>query len=83
VTSSHEVLNATLHQHYAPKIIVRPTDLSVSACDTYRQLQSEPHSVFLDSGDMDLNIVIRTFIIANGMAYVQVGGGIVGDSDPV
>ncbi len=50
MTSSHEVLNATLHQHYACEIVVRPTDSSVLACDAYRQLQSEPHSVFLDSG---------------------------------
>lgn len=34
------------------------------------------------SGNMDLNIVIRTFVIKDGMAYVQVGAGIVADSDP-
>ncbi|MDI6890365.1 MAG: anthranilate synthase component I family protein [Thermodesulfovibrionales bacterium] len=34
------------------------------------------------SGNMDLNIVIRTFVIKGGMAYVQVGAGIVADSDP-
>jgi len=33
-------------------------------------------------GDMDLNIVIRTFVIKDGIAYVQVGAGIVADSDP-
>ncbi len=33
-------------------------------------------------GDMQLSIVIRTFIISNGIAYYQVGGGIVADSDP-
>jgi para-aminobenzoate synthetase component 1 len=31
---------------------------------------------------MDLNIVIRTIIIKNNIAYFQVGGGIVADSDP-
>jgi len=34
------------------------------------------------AGDMDLNIVIRTFVIKNGRAFVQVGAGIVADSDP-
>jgi len=31
---------------------------------------------------MDLNIIIRTFVIKNGVAYAQVGGGVVADSDP-
>jgi para-aminobenzoate synthetase component 1 len=34
------------------------------------------------SGNMDLNIVIRTFVIKGGTAYVQVGAGIVADSEP-
>jgi anthranilate/para-aminobenzoate synthase component I len=34
------------------------------------------------SGNMDLNIVIRTFVIKGEMAYVQVGAGIVADSEP-
>jgi para-aminobenzoate synthetase component 1 len=33
-------------------------------------------------GNMDLNIVIRTFIIKDGKAYFQVGGAVVYDSDP-
>ncbi len=33
-------------------------------------------------GDMDLNIIIRTFVIKDGHAYIQVGGGIVADSEP-
>ena len=34
------------------------------------------------SGEMDLNIVIRTFVISKRRVYIQVGGGIVADSDP-
>ncbi len=34
------------------------------------------------TGDMDLNIVIRTFVIQDATAYFHVGAGIVADSDP-
>ncbi len=34
------------------------------------------------SGDMDLNILIRTLAVHNGSAHFQAGGGIVADSDP-
>jgi len=34
------------------------------------------------NGDIDLNIAIRTFVINKGKAYIQVGAGIVADSDP-
>jgi aminodeoxychorismate synthase component I len=34
------------------------------------------------SGTMDLNIVIRTFILCNGQAFFNTGGAIVADSDP-
>ncbi len=34
------------------------------------------------NGDMDLNIIIRTFVIQDGVAHVQVGAGIVADSHP-
>ena len=34
------------------------------------------------SGDMDVNIVIRTLVVRDGTAYFQVGGAIVADSDP-
>ncbi|MGN7308808.1 chorismate-binding protein, partial [Bacillus subtilis] len=33
-------------------------------------------------GNMELNIVIRTLSIKDGMGYVQAGAGIVIDSDP-
>jgi aminodeoxychorismate synthase component I len=35
-----------------------------------------------NTGDMDLNIIIRTFVIKDGIAHIQVGAGIVADSDP-
>jgi len=34
------------------------------------------------SGDLDLNIVIRTLVLTGGDGYLQVGAGIVADSDP-
>lgn len=34
------------------------------------------------SGAVDLNIVIRTFVVKGGRAYFHAGGGIVADSDP-
>lgn len=34
------------------------------------------------SGAVDLSMVIRTLVIKDGVAYLQVGGGIVADSDP-
>ncbi|MCM3786520.1 anthranilate synthase component I family protein [Neobacillus mesonae] len=33
-------------------------------------------------GDMELNIVIRTLTVADGIGYIQAGAGIVIDSDP-
>jgi anthranilate/para-aminobenzoate synthase component I len=34
------------------------------------------------NGDVDLNIIIRTLLIKEGLAHVQAGAGIVADSDP-
>jgi anthranilate/para-aminobenzoate synthase component I len=34
------------------------------------------------SGDLDLNILIRTLVLTKGRGYLQVGAGIVADSDP-
>jgi len=35
-----------------------------------------------NTGDLDLNIIIRTFVVKDGKAHVQVGAGIVADSVP-
>ena len=34
------------------------------------------------NGDLDLNIIIRTLVLAGESGYLQVGAGIVADSDP-
>jgi anthranilate/para-aminobenzoate synthase component I len=34
------------------------------------------------NGNMDINIIIRTFVIKDGKAFVQAGAGVVADSDP-
>ena len=34
------------------------------------------------SGDLDFNIVIRTLTVRKAQGYLQVGAGIVADSDP-
>ncbi len=61
----------------------------VRAMEIIDELEPTKRSVYTGSigylsfdGEMDLNIVIRTFIIKDGKAYFQVGGGIVYDSDP-
>jgi anthranilate synthase component 1 len=35
------------------------------------------------AGNMDTCIALRTMVVKDGMAYVQAGGGVVADSDPV
>lgn len=35
-----------------------------------------------DSGEMELNIVIRTMLVKGGMAHIQAGAGVVIDSNP-
>ena len=39
--------------------------------------------LFRSNGNMELNIIIRTMLVKDGMAHVQAGAGIVIDSIPV
>jgi para-aminobenzoate synthetase component I len=61
----------------------------VRAMEIIDELEPTRRSVYTGSigylgfnEDMDINIVIRTFLIKEGKAYFQVGGGIIYDSDP-
>jgi para-aminobenzoate synthetase component I len=60
----------------------------VRAMEIIDELEPTRRSVYTGSigymgfnKDMDINIVIRTFLIKEGKAYFQVGGGIIYDSD--
>ena len=60
----------------------------VRAMEIIDELEPTKRSVYTGSigyigfnGDLDINIVIRTFLIKEGKAYFQVGGGIIYDSD--
>jgi len=61
----------------------------VRAMEVIDELEPTRRSVYTGSmgylsfnEDMDINIVIRTFVAKKGKAYFQVGGGIIYDSDP-
>ena len=61
----------------------------VRAMEIIDELEPTKRSIYTGSigylsfnEDMDINIVIRTFLIKEGKAYFQVGGGIIYDSDP-
>jgi len=60
----------------------------VRAMEIIDELEPNKRSAYTGSlgylsfnGDLDINIVIRTFLIKEGRAYFQVGGGIIYDSD--
>jgi para-aminobenzoate synthetase component 1 len=61
----------------------------IRAMEIIDELEPTRRSVYTGSigylgfnGDLDLNIAIRTFIVKEGRAYFQVGGGVVYDSNP-
>lgn len=64
----------------APKI--RSMEIIDELEPTQRGIYTGSIGYFGCTGDMDLSIVIRTFVLHNGRAYFQVGGGVVADSSP-
>jgi para-aminobenzoate synthetase component 1 len=61
----------------------------IRAMEIIDELEPTGRSIYTGSigylsfnGNMDLNIVIRTFIIKGKHAYFQVGGAVVYDSEP-
>ncbi|MBC7189178.1 anthranilate synthase component I family protein, partial [Candidatus Aerophobetes bacterium] len=64
----------------APKI--RAMEIIDELEPTKRSIYTGALGYFGFNRTMDLNIVIRTFLIKNNRIYFQVGGGIVADSDP-
>ncbi|MBI4185880.1 MAG: aminodeoxychorismate synthase component I [Chloroflexi bacterium] len=64
----------------APK--VRAMEIIDELEPTRRSIYTGALGYLSFSDQMDLNIAIRTFIIKEGKAYFQVGGGIVYDSEP-
>jgi anthranilate synthase component 1 len=61
----------------------------IRACQIIDELEGEKRGPYAGAvgyisyqGDMDTCIAIRTIVCHEGMAYVQVGAGIVADSDP-
>ncbi len=64
----------------APK--VRAMEIIDELEPTRRSIYTGSIGYLSFSGEMDLNIVIRTILVKGGKAYFQVGGGIVHDSEP-
>jgi para-aminobenzoate synthetase component I len=64
----------------APKI--RAMEIIDELEPTRRSLYTGSVGYFGFDGSMDINIVIRTFLIKNKRAYFQLGGAVVYDSDP-
>ncbi|OMH40511.1 anthranilate synthase component I [Desulfurobacterium indicum] len=64
----------------APK--VRTMEIIEELEPTRRALYTGSVGYFSFSGDLDFNIVIRTLLLKESRAFLQVGAGIVWDSDP-
>jgi para-aminobenzoate synthetase component 1 len=64
----------------APKI--RAMEIIDELEPTRRSIYTGSIGYLSFTGQMDMNIVIRTILVKNDRVYLQVGGGIVYDSDP-
>ncbi len=64
----------------APK--VRAMEIIAELEPTRRSLYTGSLGYFSFGGAVDTSIAIRTFIVRQGRAYFQAGGGVVADSDP-
>jgi para-aminobenzoate synthetase component 1 len=64
----------------APKI--RAMEIIDELEPTTRGIYTGSIGYFAFDGRMDLNIAIRTLVVKDDLAYFQVGGGIVADSEP-
>jgi para-aminobenzoate synthetase component I len=64
----------------APKI--RAMEIIDELEPTRRSIYTGSIGYFGFEGNLDLNIVIRSFLIKNNRAYFQLGGAVVYDSDP-
>jgi anthranilate synthase component 1 len=65
----------------APK--VRAMEIIEELEPTRRGLYGGIVGYFGFGGDLDTAIAIRTALVRDGVAYVQAGGGVVADSDPL
>ena len=82
-TTAADVLKATFPGGSitgAPK--VRAMEIIEELEPTARSVYTGAVGYFDVSGDLDLNIVIRTILWDRGRVTCQLGGGIVADSDP-
>lgn len=63
-----------------------PKVRSMEVIDSLEPVARGPYTgslgYFSFTGDMDFNIIIRSLVVKDGTAHLQVGAGIVADSDP-
>jgi anthranilate synthase component 1 len=62
----------------------------IRAMEIIAELEGEQRGIYAGAvghvgfnGDLDTCIALRTMLVKDGVAYVQAGGGVVADSDPV